>query len=436
MDPNTAIWAHCLDTAALSDIGLRRGNNQDALAVVLAGSEERFEQRGHLFMVADGMGAHAAGELASKLATDSVPLTYFKRVEDAPAHALLAAVQGANAQIHNRGMASDDFRGMGTTVSVLVLLPEGALVAHVGDSRVYRLRGQRLEQLTFDHSLVWELRAAGHVSTEEYPDYIPKNIITRSLGPNAEVQVDLEGPYPLQPGDTFLLCSDGLSGQVEDNEISQILQALGAQEAARALVDLANLRGGPDNITVVVARVTGPLGFPEPSAEPGIPAPSPAPPEVHPAVWTALGLLVVAAVALGLMGMKLAAVVSLLAALGAAVIALVQLVGSGGEGPGLGRLGKGPYMAIEGPADAEFVGRLAQVVGQLRDAAAGADWQIEWEPFRSHETRAVAAAERGAYVESVHAYCQAMMSMMAELRRQAQRRCAGNDDSASLLENP
>ena len=94
------------------------------------------------------------------------------------------------------------------------MLPQGALVAHVGDSRVYRLRGQRLEQLTFDHSLVWEMSAAGQVPKDALPGFVPKNIITRSLGPHADVQVDLEGPFPLEVGDTFLLCSDGLSGQV------------------------------------------------------------------------------------------------------------------------------------------------------------------------------------------------------------------------------
>ena len=219
MDQNADLWKHCLEYAALSDLGLRRSNNQDSLAVVIAGGQAAWQQRGHLFMVADGMGAHAAGELASKMAVDCVPLTYQKMLDAPPPEALRHAIADANQQIHDRGQASDDFRGMGTTASTLVLLPQGAVVAHVGDSRVYRLRGQRFEQLTFDHSLVWEMSAAGNMPEDEVPDYVPKNIITRSLGPNAEVEVDLEGPFPLEMGDTFLLCSDGLSGQVRDEEI-------------------------------------------------------------------------------------------------------------------------------------------------------------------------------------------------------------------------
>ena len=111
MQEHAANWEHCLEHAALSDIGLRRANNQDALAVVIAGSQEMFQQRGHLFMVADGMGAHAAGELASKLATDVVALTYSKRLDLPPAEAILTATREANQQIHGRGQADPDFKG-------------------------------------------------------------------------------------------------------------------------------------------------------------------------------------------------------------------------------------------------------------------------------------------------------------------------------------
>ena len=225
MDAPQSIWNRCLDYAAQSNVGLRRPNNQDAYAVSLAGSQADFEQRGHLFMVADGMGAHAAGELASKMAAEVVSLVYRKRLDQSPPEAILSAMLDANYQIHSRGLANPDFRGMGTTATTLVLLPTGAMVAHVGDSRAYRLRGTRIEQLTFDHSLVWEIRAAGQ-APDLLPGYIPKNIITRSLGPNRTVQIDLEGPHPLQIGDTFLLCSDGLSGQVTDDEMGMVLGCL------------------------------------------------------------------------------------------------------------------------------------------------------------------------------------------------------------------
>ncbi len=130
--PQSLSWKKCLENAALSDLGLRRANNQDSFTVFLAGNQQDFMRRGHLFMVADGMGAHAAGELASKIATDIVPLTYQKLRDKSPPDALLAALVDANNQIYTRGQASPEFKGMGTTATVLVILPQGALLAHVG----------------------------------------------------------------------------------------------------------------------------------------------------------------------------------------------------------------------------------------------------------------------------------------------------------------
>jgi len=139
-----------LQYAQLSDLGMRRSNNQDAVAVVVTDDVATWSEHGHLLMVADGMGAHAAGELASKLAVDNIPHTYFKLRELYPPMALRQAIRDANALINAKGLSSVGFQGMGTTCSCLVLLPQGALVAHIGDSRVYRFRGRQLEQLTFD----------------------------------------------------------------------------------------------------------------------------------------------------------------------------------------------------------------------------------------------------------------------------------------------
>ena len=185
MDPQTAAWQDGLEHVALSDLGLRRSNNQDSMTVAVAGSQAAFQQRGHLFMVADGMGAHAAGELASKLAADTVPLSYHKLTDRPPPEALRAAVEDANSQIHSRGQASPDFKGMGTTSTVLVLLPQGAMVAQVGDSRAYRLRGNRYEQLTFDHSLVWEMRAAGATARRPSPRLHPQERHYPLAGPES-----------------------------------------------------------------------------------------------------------------------------------------------------------------------------------------------------------------------------------------------------------
>ena len=251
MSESLVNWDDCLQVASISDVGMRRTTNQDNLCLSPASSVEQWQKRGHLFIVADGMGAHAAGELASKLAIDHIPHLYSKFDNIPATEALKKSVEEANSEIYRRGQANQEFHNMGTTCSVLALLPQGAVAAHVGDSRIYRLRKNRLEQLTFDHSLVWEMEASGQLTSAEQKAKIPKNVITRSLGPCEEVKVDLEGPFPVEVGDTFLLCSDGLTGPVTDAEIGSLLANLTPEEAVKVLVDLANLRGGPDNITTV-----------------------------------------------------------------------------------------------------------------------------------------------------------------------------------------
>ncbi len=433
MNSQTANWEHCLQQAALSDVGLRRANNQDSMAVVLASSAEKLERRGHLFIVADGMGAHAAGELASKLATDVIAQTYHKLVEPPPPDALRAAIRDANDRIHQRGMANEEFKGMGTTVTALVVVPDGAILAQVGDSRGYRLRGNRIEQLTFDHSLVWEMRAAGQIPEDDVPSYIPRNIITRSLGPNAEVEIDLEGPFPLQVGDTFLLCSDGLSGQVRDDEIGKILACMSPDQAVRALVDLANLRGGPDNITVVVVRIIGPQtadGAKEPA--PAVPRPQPKP--IPTAAWTLLGLFAIAAAFLLAVGQVIPAVIS---AVAAAVVAGVSYFGRYGSVPEFrydGKpLGTGPHSSFDATPDSLFVDRLAKLIQQLRDAATDEDWQIDWSRFNAHGEKALAAARASDYAEATRQYCEAISFMMDELRVQRGRERNALDRSVDLF---
>lgn len=250
--PDTSTFA--VVQASVSDLGMRRQNNQDSVAVDMA-DRGPWATEGHFFMVADGMGAHAAGELASKLATDNIPHTYRKLKSVQPPAALRQAIQQANTAIYEKGQSSSEFNGMGTTCSCLVLMPAGALVGHVGDSRVYRLRCKDFEQLTFDHSLVWEMAAASHTPDDEVPSCIPKNVITRSLGPHNTVNVDLEGPFEVQPGDKYLLCSDGLTNVVSDELIGSLTACLPPEEVSQTLVDVANLRGGPDNISIVVAQV-------------------------------------------------------------------------------------------------------------------------------------------------------------------------------------
>ncbi len=245
-----------IEYASLTDVGVRRSHNQDSHATLPASDLEQYQARGHVFLVADGMGAHAVGELASKLAADSIPHIYSKHAHEGPIAALRKAFVEANQNIHNRGQANREFEGMGTTATGIVLRPEGAWVGHVGDSRAYRVRGGKIEQLSFDHSLVWELARRQKKAPEELAG-IPPNVIVRSLGPDANVQVDVEGPHPLEPGDTFLLCSDGLSGPVSDRELGSVAMALPPAEACRFLIQLANMQGGPDNITCLIVRVAG-----------------------------------------------------------------------------------------------------------------------------------------------------------------------------------
>ena len=240
-----------LDYCELTDIGRRRANNQDSKAVLAPWGTEQYRRRGWLFVMADGMGAHAAGEMASALAVEHVPLAYEKTAARSPPLALKASIEQANAEIHSRGESAIDMRGMGTTCTALALLPRGVLVGHVGDSRAYRIRGTTIDQLSRDHSLAWEMEAHRPPGAD---DPIPKNIITRSMGPHPQVNVDLEGPFPVDAGDVFLLCSDGLSGQVADEEIGLLAGSLPPAEAAAALVGLSLVRGAPDNVTVIVAR--------------------------------------------------------------------------------------------------------------------------------------------------------------------------------------
>jgi protein phosphatase len=171
------------------------------------------------------------------------------------AEAIVKTFRDVSSLIHSKATANRDFQGMGTTSTALLLLPEGALIAHVGDSRAYRIRNQRIDQLSFDHSLVWELVRRNHLTPEQAKISVPKNVITRSLGPEAEIEVDVEGPLAVEPGDVYLLCSDGLSGPVEDNELGAFAGNFHPEDACRFLVNLANLRGGLDNITVIIVRL-------------------------------------------------------------------------------------------------------------------------------------------------------------------------------------
>ncbi len=248
-------WEQSIRYASVSDIGFRRRNNQDSCAIRICSDQQTWREHGHLLMVADGMGGHAVGELASKIAADTVCHTFFKVRDLDVVDALRRSLETANATINERGSLNRDFARMGTTCTSLVLCSQGAVIGHVGDSRAYRIRGDRIDQLTFDHSLHWELMRQGRMRPDDVFMHESRHVITRSLGPEPTVQIDIEGPYPIFPGDVYLLCSDGLTGHVQDAEIGIIARELPPQDACRLLVNLANLRGGSDNISVVAVQV-------------------------------------------------------------------------------------------------------------------------------------------------------------------------------------
>jgi protein phosphatase len=293
------------------------------------------------------------------------------------------------------------------------------LVAQVGDSRVYRLRGNRLEQLSFDHSLVWELQHSGQLPGDDVPNFIPKNIITRSLGPNPEVKVDLEGPFPVAVGDRFLLCSDGLTGQVKNEELAAIIGALPPQEAVHALVDLANLRGGPDNITVLVIQVTGP-DVARGGADHQAPTSQP-PEKLTLALWGVVALMALASLAALVSGLT---VVGLAAALSAALTATAgSILLARNKQAALPRHlgephGKAPYATAMSAANADFTAELARVLEQLRDAAQHEDWVLDWSKVKSSTAKAQDAIARQEYVVAVREYCRAISVLMTELRSQ------------------
>jgi PPM family protein phosphatase len=412
-----------LKHASASDLGMRRTTNQDALASIITDDPAAWATRGHLLMVADGMGAHAAGELASRIAVETIPHTYFKHRDLYPPAALRQAIRDANTAIHNKGQSSISFQGMGTTCSCLVLLPQGALVAHIGDSRVYRLRGQTLEQLTFDHSLVWEMGAAGKMAPEDVPAYIPKNVITRSLGPHSTVHIDLEGPYSAHKGDLFLLCSDGLSGQITDEEIGALLQCLEPSEAVSTLVDLANFRGGPDNISVIVARVDGDmpadadLSFFQNGA-------------TYSSRWSAASLLSIG-VCLGMTAYfayhKLWTAV---AVSGVAVFAAIMAALAFRSQPVVGELppaqsiggpyGDGPHRKVQCPPNGKIMASLAEIAKKLKDLPNDPQtaWAetIKWQPFDEKRADADSAAERGDFTDAIRKYSDAIRYVMKQVR--------------------
>jgi serine/threonine protein phosphatase PrpC len=231
------------DQAVRTDTGRQRSANEDSLFTCSP-----------IFVVADGMGGAQAGEVASKAAAES-----FDRELPAspPERVLTETIESANRTIHELARKDPGLAGMGTTITATIVDADAEEVAigHVGDSRAYRFRAGKLERLTRDHSLVEEMRRKGQLTDAQAEDHPQRSIITRALGPEPEVKVDVQ-TVPAQAGDVFLICSDGLTTMLDDDHIARLLARASSMEAAvRALVDEANRAGGRDNITVVAFRL-------------------------------------------------------------------------------------------------------------------------------------------------------------------------------------
>ena len=263
-----------VEVFAKSDLGRTRDHNEDKFLVAdltkksasLLPEVRRHDigPRGTLLVVADGMGGAAAGEVASAMATDTIYAHLMKtwNAEDEVtpqrfAYRLKEAVEVANASIHAHAKAHPEVRGMGTTTTAAGVLNDHLYLTQVGDSRAYLIRGGEAHQLTKDQSLMQRLVEAGELTEEEAAQSERRNIILQALGPDPKVKVDLTH-QEVRRGDILVLCSDGLSGQVKKDEIAKIVTAApNLSSACDQLIALANERGGPDNITVVIARFDG-----------------------------------------------------------------------------------------------------------------------------------------------------------------------------------
>lgn len=230
-----------INAVGKSDIGRKRSNNQDSFLVASHLS---------LFAVADGMGGHSGGEVASAMAVKTLERAFGDKSSTPLGKKLLEAAQMANQVIFEQSQKDVSLRGMGTTLTAVAVEFPWMYVSQVGDSRCYLYREAELFQLTEDHSQYYELLRAGMI--QEIESYgVQKNVITRSVGYEKNVNVDLYS-RSVNKGDRYLICSDGLTGMVSNEQISQILQNFDVNQAVHNLVELANLQGGEDNISVIV----------------------------------------------------------------------------------------------------------------------------------------------------------------------------------------
>jgi protein phosphatase len=238
-----------------SDIGLVREENQDTAGVFPQDQSDDNVFPGLLFVVADGMGGHRGGREASSIAVRTISDVFYSGEQASIIERLKNAFDEANIAVREFGQSHPEHRGLGTTLTALAVHKGNMYVAHVGDSRAYRVSGETIVQLTEDHSIVQEWLRKGWITGEQARTHPERSLLYRALGVGADVVVDIVEGIEHESGDRFVLCSDGLTTHVEEEEIREIVSSRDPGEACDALVDLALERGGVDNVTVLVMRV-------------------------------------------------------------------------------------------------------------------------------------------------------------------------------------
>ena len=246
-----------LEAASLTDVGLQRENNEDSYLYWEPDSEDEFRRKGRLAIVADGMGGYEGGQEASRLAVETVRYVYDHDFIDDPQLVLSSGLQTAHEAIQRYAIEHPHFSGMGTTCTALAIVDGHLSFAHVGDSRLYLIRGDSTTRLTHDHSYVGRLVESGIVRSEDAETHPQRHILTAALGSGRELTPDIpEHPIPLQDGDLLILCTDGLWSVVGEEQLSRIAHSNAPAKACQKLIEAALDRGGPDNVTVIILRIS------------------------------------------------------------------------------------------------------------------------------------------------------------------------------------
>jgi serine/threonine protein phosphatase PrpC len=247
-----------IELGNLSDVGCERTENEDNFCYAEPEQDGELKKRGRLVVVADGMGGHEGGQVASGLAVDAVRDFFLNGAIADPADVLVTAYQAAHNAIQDFARDHPELSGMGTTCTSAVLRDDQLTYGHVGDSRLYLLRSNAITRLTRDHSYVQQMVDKGLITAEQAKTHPSKNILTSALGSDSPVEADFaEAPITLQKGDTLLLCTDGLHGLVSEEEMLALSSRNPPREACQELVEMAKARGGFDNITVQILRFDG-----------------------------------------------------------------------------------------------------------------------------------------------------------------------------------